>query len=240
VNLYLSTDGGNSWQVQASDLAGGQYRMLVPHTPSKFTQLKLERAVPRSSSATAGLFTIETDIALLNLKAQPGGGGVLLSWNTNPGPEDLGGYRVEKRFHTEDWHSVSVFTRETSLTDADGVPGTEYRLFGINGLGQELLLGQTTFGRMTPLQAGPLPFRGGNMQITFASDGGSLETEVALYDLQGRKVRSVASGRYPVGVQTVTWDGRTDGGQLAASGAYFLRLSDGGRTIAMHKVIVAR
>jgi flagellar hook capping protein FlgD len=240
VNLYLSSDGGNSWQLQASDLTGGQYRMLVPHRPSKFTQLKLERAVPRSSSATAGLFTIETDIALLNLKAQPGGGGVLLSWNTNPGPQDLGGYRVEKRWHNDDWQSVTAFTRETSITDPNGMPGTEYRLFGINGLGQELLLGSTTFGRLTPLQAGPLPFRGGNMQISFASDGGSFETEVALFDLQGRKVRSLAGGRYPVGVQTVTWDGRTDGGQQVASGAYFLRLSDGGRTVALHKIIVAR
>jgi len=240
VNLYLSSDGGHSWELQASDLTGGQYRMLVPHTPSKFTQLKLERAVPRSSSATAGLFTIETDIALLNLKAQMGGGGVLLSWNTNPGPEDLGGYKIEKRWHSENWQSVTKFTRETTTIDPNGVPGTEYRLFGINGLGQELLLGQTTFGRSTPLQAGPLPFRGGNMQITFASDGGSLNTEVALYDLQGRKVRSLASGRYPVGVQTITWNGRDDAGQVAASGAYFLRLSDGGRTVAMHKVIVAR
>ena len=240
VDLYLSSDGGNSWELQASRLTGGLYRMPVPHTPSKFTQLKLERAVPRSASATGGLFTIETDIALLNLKAQPGGGGVLLSWNTNPGPEDLGGYRVEKRFHSDDWQSVTAFTRETSLTDPNGAPGTEYRLFGINGLGQELLLGQTLFGRLTPLQAGPLPFRGGNMQISFASDGGSLETEVALFDLQGRKVRSLANGLYPVGIQTVSWDGRTDGGQLAASGAYFLRLSDGGRTVALNKIIVAR
>ena len=240
VNLYLSPDGGNSWQLLGSDLTGGQYRMLVPHTPSKFTRLKLERAVPRSTSTTAGLLTIETDIALLNLKAQPGGGGAVLSWNTNPGPQDLGGYRVEKRWHSDDWQSVTAFTRETTLTDPSGVPGTEYRLFGINGLGQELLLGQTTFGRLTPLQAGPLPFRGGNMQISFASDGGSLETDVSLYDLQGRKVRSLASGRYPVGVQTVTWDGRTDAGQFAASGAYFLRLSDGGRTVALNKIIVAR
>jgi len=128
-----------------------------------------------------------------------GGGGVLLSWNTNPGPEDLGGYKIEKRWHSENWQSVTKFTRETTTIDPNGVPGTEYRLFGINGLGQELLLGQTTFGRSTPLQAGPLPFRGGNMQITFASDGGSLNTEVALYDLvgqhQGTPISELLGGR---------------------------------------------
>ena len=111
---------------------------------------------------------------------------------------------------------------------------------GVNGLGQEFLLGETTFGILSPLAAGPLPFRGGSMNINFASDGGSLETELALFDLQGRKVRTILRGRYPVGMQQATWDGRNDGGQMTASGAYFLRLSDGGRTVAMTKIIVNR
>ncbi|HET9233852.1 MAG TPA: FlgD immunoglobulin-like domain containing protein, partial [Candidatus Eisenbacteria bacterium] len=91
-----------------------------------------------------------------------------------------------------------------------------------------------------PLSAGPLPFRGGDMHITFASDGGSLMTELAIYDIQGRRIRTLVRGHYPVGESRVTWDGRDEAGQHTGSGAYFLRLSDGGRTVATSKILVAR
>ncbi len=240
VDLSLSTDGGSSWQLLESGLTQGEYRMVVPHTPSKFARLKLERAVPRSVSITPGLFTVQTDIALLSFTAAPRNNEVLLTWATNPGSQDLQGYRLEKRWGGSAWSPLVALTRESSYRDPDLLVGSHYRLFGINGLGQELLLGETSLGLLTPLAAGPLPYRRGSMNVTFASDGGSLETDVGLYDLQGRRVRTLARGRYPVGFQSVTWDGRDEGRTPVASGGYFLRLSDGGRTVALRKIVVAR
>ena len=44
-------------------------------------------------------------------------------------------------------------TRDTSYRDAAGRPGMRYRLFGINGFGRELLLGETGLGPEAALAA---------------------------------------------------------------------------------------
>ena len=56
------------------------------------------------------------------------------------------------------------------------------------------------------------------------------EVEVAVFDVQGRKVRSLFSGPMPAGHYTVEWDGRLADGSEAASGVYFGRLQVGSET----------
>jgi len=244
VNISLSTDGGNSFQRLAEDVSGGSYGIVVPHQPSAFTQIRLERAVPGSRSTTPGLFKIETDILLLALgaSAAPAEVGAVIAWETDPGPADLSGYRLEKRGADGRWGSLVSLTRDTSYHDFDARPGAQYRLFGVNGFGESLLLGGTTFGTLRPLAAGPLPYRGGDMQITFTTGGGlgggPGEAEVALFDLQGRLVRTLASGSYPAGVQTMGWDGQDDAGRPVSSGVYFLRSTSAGQSHSLKLVVV--
>jgi hypothetical protein len=69
----------------------------------------------------------------------------------------------------------------------------------------------------------PNPF-GGETQLRFdvpANGGGAL---VAVFDLQGRKVKTLAEGERPAGRHTLTWDGRDAGGRKVAAGVYFVRL----------------
>ena len=76
----------------------------------------------------------------------------------------------------------------------------------------------------------PVPFRGGDLNISFATGslGGSpLETDVAVYDVAGRLVRQIASGRFGSDVQVATWDGRDRTGKLVPSGVYFVRVTNG-------------
>jgi FlgD Ig-like domain len=49
-----------------------------------------------------------------------------------------------------------------------------------------------------------------------------------LYNVQGALVRTLASGRYDVGIHEVAWDGRTNGGGKAASGVYYAKISGDG------------
>ena len=51
--------------------------------------------------------------------------------------------------------------------------------------------------------------------------------ELSVYDLSGRRVRSLSSPAGPSG--SVLWDGRTDAGADAAPGVYFIRYRQGGR-----------
>jgi arylsulfate sulfotransferase len=51
--------------------------------------------------------------------------------------------------------------------------------------------------------------------------------ELSVFDLAGRLVARVSTGRRPAGWHDVTWDGRDRNGRPVASGAYFVKLTAG-------------
>lgn len=57
------------------------------------------------------------------------------------------------------------------------------------------------------------------------------EARLAVYDVDGRLVRTLAGGWLEAGERTVTWDGDDDRGGRVASGLYFCRLRVGERTL---------
>ncbi len=54
---------------------------------------------------------------------------------------------------------------------------------------------------------------------------------LAIHDAQGRVVRTLVDEVQRSGRHQVDWDGKTDGGDAAASGIYFMRLSAGGESL---------
>ncbi len=233
VDLSLSVDGGNSWQVQETGLSGGEYRLVVPHTPTTFAQVKLDRAVPASRARTGGFFTIQTSISLLSfLVAMVPEGGAELIWASDPGPADLAGYRIERAGGGTSWSTLVPLTRETRYTDASGGAGDRYRLSAVNGLGQELVLGEASLLPARPLAAWPLPYRGGDLSVSFAvfgrigARGG--EAEVSIHDISGRLVRLLARGSFTGAQQVVRWDGRDQQGSAVRPGIYLVRAESGG------------
>ena len=53
------------------------------------------------------------------------------------------------------------------------------------------------------------------------------EVRIDIYDLLGRRVKSLDLGRQSAGYKTVAWDGRNERGEVVASGVYFYRLKAG-------------
>lgn len=51
--------------------------------------------------------------------------------------------------------------------------------------------------------------------------------EAVIYDLQGRRVRTLVSGPLPAGQHALRWDSRDEDGRRQPTGTYLLRLSDG-------------
>jgi hypothetical protein len=249
-DVWLSSDGGNSHQLVESGVGGAATNALtvrVPHTPTKFARIKLTPAdvaiggFDRSDS----LFTIQTSVALLAMLAAPlPGGGASITWATNPGPEDLSGYRLERSAAgSAGWSTLIALTRETSATDPQGGPGTQYRLFAVNGFGEELWLGEAGLRPLAPLAAWPLPYRGGNLTISFATfgglGGGPGSADVSVFDVSGRLVRRIARGSYGAGYQVVSWDGKDEQGKKASSGIYFLKAKSAGE-VRTFKLAVTR
>ena len=62
--------------------------------------------------------------------------------------------------------------------------------------------------------------------------------EVSIFDLQGRKVRTLANGLMEAGNYTRAWDGRDASGKPAGSGVYFYRLRAGGENLTTRNVKV--
>jgi hypothetical protein len=244
-DVFLSTNGGLTYEPLATDVEGGSYRFTVPDAASTSCKVKVERHVPYSVSVSDSLFSIQSSVMLMTFSAQAseeGGPGVMLSWSTNPGPEDLLGYRVE-RGTGSGWATIVPTTRATTARDPNGEAGSRYRLYAINGLGDELLIGETALAAARPLSAWPLPYRDGALQVAFATygglGGGTGEAEVGIYDLSGRLVRELAHGSYQAGVQRVLWDGRGGVGVQVPNGVYFIRSVSAGHAERL-KVVVMR
>ena len=73
----------------------------------------------------------------------------------------------------------------------------------------------------TPLGVGPA--------IAFELPAPS-EARVVIFDLQGRKRRTLADRGFAAGAQVLPWDGRDATGARAARGLYFVRVSTRART----------
>jgi hypothetical protein len=82
----------------------------------------------------------------------------------------------------------------------------------------------------------PNPF---NPQTTISYElGASAPVELAVYDIRGRKVRSLVRGEVQAGYQSVTWNGTDDSGRTVASGVYFYRLRVGDKIVTRRMVLV--
>jgi hypothetical protein len=68
----------------------------------------------------------------------------------------------------------------------------------------------------------PNPFRT-HTSVLFATPVAG-EAAVAIYDVAGRRIRTLLGERVEPGVHTLRWDGRDQKGRAVASGVYFVRL----------------
>jgi hypothetical protein len=89
-----------------------------------------------------------------------------------------------------------------------------------------------TLAQNTPNPFNPLT------KIDFALDQNG-PVRLAVYDLQGRLVRTLISEPMIAGQHTQVWDGRDDANQPAASGTYVYRLTADGTTLS-HKMTLVK
>jgi flagellar hook assembly protein FlgD len=69
----------------------------------------------------------------------------------------------------------------------------------------------------------------------------SADVELAIFNLAGQQVATLAQGAREAGTYTVNWDGRDDDGRTLASGVYLyrLRVGDGGQ-VETRKLLMLR
>ena len=65
------------------------------------------------------------------------------------------------------------------------------------------------------------------------------EVNIAVFDIQGRLVRSLANLTQQAGSHTIVWDSRNDGGDNVSSGTYFCRV-DFNNAVLVKKLILLK
>ena len=90
---------------------------------------------------------------------------------------------------------------------------------------------------LTLLGNRPNPFNP-STSIGFVLDRGA-DVRVEVYDLRGRRVRTLADGPLAAGAHDVRWDGRDDAGRAAVSGVYLYRVH-AGATILNGRMVLAK
>jgi hypothetical protein len=88
----------------------------------------------------------------------------------------------------------------------------------------------------TLFQNTPNPFNPSTViGFGLASD---MPVRLAVYSVDGQKVRELVSGQMSAGRHSVVWDGRDDAGQTVSSGVYLYRLEAGGKSEARRMLLV--
>lgn len=88
----------------------------------------------------------------------------------------------------------------------------------------------------------PNPFNPGT-QITFyisERDEGLPVVDLAIYDVLGRKIKTLDYGIFPFGAQQVAWDGSDDAGRTVPAGIYFCRMKTSNGMFSSLKLIKAK
>jgi hypothetical protein len=70
------------------------------------------------------------------------------------------------------------------------------------------------------------------------SSTGRAAVQLEVFDVAGRSVRVLEDGYREAGSHTVSWDGTSSGGEIAASGFYFVRLTVGSRSFSRKMVLL--
>lgn len=156
-----------------------------------------------------------------------------LGWTTSTAP-DLAFYRVFRGTSpTFEANTASIVAEVTHLkwTDAAGGVGAFYKIVAVDdALNQSEVVAQDLATdapagreRAVVLQTNiPNPF---NPSTTIRySLPQAAQVSVDVYDLAGRRVRTLHSGPMPAGDHAVAWNGLDDQGRGAASGTYLVRL----------------
>ncbi|MCK4696660.1 MAG: T9SS type A sorting domain-containing protein, partial [Candidatus Cloacimonetes bacterium] len=61
-----------------------------------------------------------------------------------------------------------------------------------------------------------------------------------IYNIKGQKVKTLVNEILPAGEHSVIWDGRDSNSNRVSSGIYFYKLSIGGKTKAVRKMMLLK
>jgi type VI secretion system Hcp family effector len=131
------------------------------------------------------------------------------------------------------FESVSLSYSTITLTDvAQGISVT----YSWDGGGTAAIATQEMLAKGILLPPSPNPTRG-QTQFRFSLPSG-MDSDLTLFDAQGRLVRKLHHGSTSAQSVVTVWDGTDDGGMKVAPGVYMARLAYPGAVVTQHFAVV--
>ncbi len=255
VDLHLSRDNGITTEIIALNLSNsGSYSWTVTGPTTNQALLKV---TARDAAGNAGTDLSDLVWAIVDppvstvvaqFHAESVEGGVRVAWEfTDPAAFDR--IALERAAQadgpwTELEAELSAEGAATVALDRTAVTGSTYfyRLAATDRRGATMTFGpiKVTVGQpiteFAVSQVSPNPTSGEAM-IEYTVPRAS-EVSVAMFDLQGREVATLAAGPHQPGRYQVAWSGEIDGGR-ANAGVYFVRVLGAGIS-KTRRIVVSR
>jgi len=220
------------------------YATVGMESPDELDGLQFSYAnlyAPGALTLSPGLaIRISTDapvydpLTLARGAARQSGNGYELSW-TPADDRPVTGWRILRDGDV----LVTLQAGAREYLDDHADRDSQYRLVALHPFGQKTDLGilASTIPSLFALHpASPNPSSGGAW-IGF-SLGQATRANLSVYDVGGRRVRTLMSGLGAEGSQSLFWDGRDEAGQPVASGVYFYRLQSGDQRLTRKLVLM--
>ena len=250
---WISTGGwGIDWSDPwhpdgfASDSPRGSYANNADHSFIRPGRLDLSRGVHAWLRLNARWFLEQNsdgtviEASLDSVLWTPLGGRAATPGVKNPQPQGLPIHQATYRQWHDEWLDLSAFAgpaghsvclRLRTVSDES----TRYDGFSLDTL---CVLVYDPAAQPSPVAVGPAaadalalaapwpnPARStAHLGFTLPRAGAP---ELAVHDVQGRRVRALAGGPRPAGEYVIGWDLRDDGGRRVPAGLYLVRLKDG-------------
>jgi hypothetical protein len=185
------------------------------------------------------------DVAIAAFTAELIDDAVELHWSMSTGGEMSGFnvYRAEGGAETLDRINADALPARTtaSYRDETVVPGKRYRyqIAGVCGereIRSATLVVQVPPKPLTLYQNYPNPFNPATSISFFLPDRANVLLEI--FDIGGRRVRTLVNGAVASGRHVVAWDGRNQAGVSVASGVYCCRLQGGKKTLTRKMAVI--
>lgn len=133
---------------------------------------------------------------------------------------------------TSSWYPIVVYRTD----GGDAAEVVKYDLEWVVGGNPTAAPGEGEVSQFSFAGAQPNPAPGHTMLSFALPVPGQVQLDV--FDLRGRRVRSVVDERLPAGQHQIAWDGKDARGRATASGTYYLRLKANGEERTQRMTIV--
>jgi hypothetical protein len=257
VDVFWTSDDGETWNTIAEKIPDSGYTLWVApsaeHENCRVMVVIYEKGdiLGLGVSPEEFIISFPVAVAISRFSGQAGEDGVILKWETSSEVNTTGFDLL--RSEEEDG--------EYSLVNEEYVPaqglatGAEYEysdegvsinrtywyvLKEVTGEDSKLVFGPYKVVVKAPFalsQNAPNPFNPSTtIKFTVPEDG---QVNLTVYDVAGRRVKTLVKGRLKADFYRVTWDGMNDNGSRVASGVYFYRLQ-AGKNVMSKKMVLLR